>query len=284
MHKKKKEELMLMLKNENIVIAIGFGLIFLVIIFTIFRSYLFNRSPRNDEKQRTSKVIATIPLPYKTISSKDLNNKILGIEKKESITLLDIRQFSSYIEEHIVDSINITPDEFPISSKIDIHNQIIIIAENSKDKDILTVIEKLKEEKIENALVLAGGMESWKQIIGATVTYGDPESFVDQSKVSYLDPQQLKDALDQQVPVYIVDVRSKEAFAKGHVAGAKNIPFDELEKRRNEIKEKRIVVLGENEVQEFQASVQLYDMLLVSPFIMRTAMPGWQSKQFPLIQ
>jgi rhodanese-related sulfurtransferase len=284
MHKKKKEELMLMLKNENVVVAIGFGLIFLVIIFTLLRSYLFTNSSQGDDEQKTSKVIKTIPLPYKTISSKDLNNKILGLGKKEPMTMLDIRQFSSYIQEHIVDSINITPDEFPVSSKIDAHSQVIIIAENSKDKDITTVVEKLKDEKIENVLVLAGGMESWKQIIGATVSYGDPKSFVDQSKVAYLDPQQLKDALDQQVPVYIIDVRSKEAFAKGHVAGAKNIPFDELEKRRNEIKEKRIVVLGENELQEFQASVQIYDMLLASPFIMRTAMPGWQSKQFPLIQ
>jgi rhodanese-related sulfurtransferase len=133
-------------------------------------------------------------------------------------------------------------------------------------------------------MVLAGGISAWKQLIGATVTYGNPKSFVDQSKVSYLNPEDLNNALTKKVPVFIVDVRSPEEFAKGHISGAKNVPFDDLEKKRAEISEKKIVFVGINELQEFQASVQLYDMLLVSPFVMRGAMPKWEENKFPLEQ
>jgi rhodanese-related sulfurtransferase len=125
-------------------------------------------------------------------------------------------------------------------------------------------------------------MEAWKQMIGSTVTYGDPNSFVDQSKVSYLDPEQLNDAQTKKVPVYIVDVRTTEEYAKGHIAGAINLPFEQLEPRRADVTERIIIVVGANELQEFQASVQLYDMLLISPFVMRGAMPAWASKGFPI--
>ncbi|KKP96149.1 MAG: Rhodanese-related sulfurtransferase [Candidatus Moranbacteria bacterium GW2011_GWE1_36_7] len=271
-------------QKEKNAIIIGFGLIFFVIIFTIARNTIFSSSTDQESDKKSFQSQFEDTFPYKTISSKELNKKIIGSNKKDGLTLLDVRSFDNYIQEHIVDAINIPLDEFPVGSKIDSHNLIIIIGTNSQDKDVKTAIEKLKQDNFENILVLAGGMDSWKQLIGATVTYGNPKSFVDQSKVSYLDPEQLNDALSQQVPVYIIDVRSTENFAKGHIAGAKNIPFEELEKRRLEITEKKIVVVGENELQEFQAGVQMYDMLLASPYIMRTAMPGWQNKGFALIK
>jgi len=54
-----------------------------------------------------------------------------------------------------------------------------------------------KKENFQNFLVLAGGMEVWKQNGGPTVTYGDPTSIIDQSKVSYVEPENLNDALKQ---------------------------------------------------------------------------------------
>jgi rhodanese-related sulfurtransferase len=205
-------------------------------------------------------------------------------ENKKAVTLLDVRPFDLYIQEHIVDAVNVPLDEFPVAAKIDIHSLVVVIGENNADKNIALAVDKLKQEKYENITVLAGGMTLWKQFIGATVTYGDPKSFVDQSKVSYLDPPSLNDALEKKVPVFIIDVRSADEYNKGHITGAKNIPFDELEKRRSEITEKKVVVVGANELQEFQAAVQIYDMLLASPFVMRTAIPGWQDKGFALVK
>ncbi|MDD5464475.1 MAG: rhodanese-like domain-containing protein [Candidatus Moranbacteria bacterium] len=270
--------------KEKMIIGIGFGLILFVIVFTLLRNSDFTKKDTSDTKQSNLNSQLSTSLPYETIGAKDLNKKILGIGTKEEFTLLDIRPFNEYIQEHIVDAINIPLDEFPVKEKINTKNLIVLIGNDSADKNISTALEKLKEEDCKNIIVLAGGMSSWTQIIGATVTYGDPKSFVDQAKVSYLDPAELNDAITQKVPIYIIDVRSKEQYAEGHIAGAKNIPFEELEKRRDEITEKKVIVVGLNELQEFQASVQMYDMLLVSPYIMRTAMTGWKDKGFPLVK
>ena len=271
-------------KKEKMIIGLGFGLILFVIVFTLLRNSDFTKKDNLNAKQSNLNSQLSTSLPYETIGAKDLNKKILGIGTKEEFTLLDIRPFNEYIQEHIVDAINIPLDEFPVKEKINTKNLIVVIGSDSADKNISTALEKLKEEDCKNIIVLAGGMSSWTQIIGATVTYGDPKSFVDQAKVLYLDPAELNDAITQKVPIYIIDVRSKEQFAEGHIAEAKNIPFEELEKRRNEITEKKVIVVGLNELQEFQASVQMYDMLLVSPYVMRTAMTGWKDKGFPLVK
>lgn len=270
-------------KNEKRAILIGFVLIVFVILFTLLRGKIFTNKDKSNGEEGDGISTQIASLPYATISANDLNKKILTVKDKAELTLLDVRSFEDYDREHIVDSVNITPEEFSDSFRVDTHSTIIIIAENSKDTDINEIIEKLKEKKIENFKVLAGGMESWKQLVGSVVTYGNPESFVDQSKISYLDPQSLNDALKKQVPVFIVDVRTADEFTRGHIAGAINIPFDDLEKRRSEITERKIIVVGINELQEFQASVQLYDMLLVSPYVMRGAMPAWESNNFPIV-
>ncbi|KKQ50895.1 MAG: Rhodanese-like protein [Parcubacteria group bacterium GW2011_GWD2_38_11] len=269
--------------NENAALAVGFVLILFVIVFTLLRDNSFSTSNKS-KLQSSDPASKQTTAAYKTISASELNKKILISTNKDDITLLDIRPFEAYIAEHIMDAINIPLDEFPIDSKINAHSLVVIIGADNADKDIATAIEKLEQENYKNNIMLAGGMTSWKQFIGATVTYGDPKSFVDQSKVSYLDPEELNAALTQKVPVYIIDVRSSEDYAAGHITGAKNISIDELEKRRNEISEKKIVVVGANELQEFQASVQMYDMLLVSPYVMRTAMPGWKDKGFTLVK
>jgi rhodanese-related sulfurtransferase len=198
------------------------------------------------------------------------------------MTLLDIRPFSSYVQEHILDTVNITPADFPISPQIDAHNLVVVIGANAGDSDIPKTVDELKKENFTNILVLAGGMETWKKLAGMTVTYGNPNSFADQSKVSYVEPEKLHNALKQNVPMFIIDVRTADDYAKGHITGAKNIPADELEKRRSEITEKKVVVVGINELQEFQSSVQMYDMLLVSPYVLKGGMPGWEKKGFPM--
>lgn len=272
-------------KNDKVIVAIGFGLIILVIIFTIFRSKLFSKNgPIDSVQDNQEDQLSVHQDDNSTISPINLNKKIMLDGKKESFTIIDIRSFESWARQHIVESVNITLNEFPVSSKIDPKLPIILVGENDDDKNIDEALKKLREEKIENVSVLSGGMDAWKQTVGASVTFGNPKSFTDQAKVSYLEPESLNDAISQKAPLFIVDVRSADEFAKGHITGAINIPFEQLEKRRFEITEKKIIVVGSNELQEFQASVQVYDMLLISPFVMKQAMPGWEKKGFAIVK
>lgn len=268
-------------KNEKIALILGFFLILVVITITLFRSRpISNPDVSAGQVSQDSKTTGT--LPYQTINAKDLQKKILLNSKKESITLLDIRTFEEYVKEHIVDAVNISADDYPISSTVDAHNYVIVVGTDASDPNIAKTVDELKKENFSNFVVLADGMNSWKQLVGATVTFGDPTSFVDQSKVSYVDPETLAGALKQNVPMFIVDVRTSDDYAKGHIPGAKNIPSDDLEPRRSEINQSKVVVVGLNELQEFQAAVKMYDMLLVSPYVMRGAMTGWQQKGFPV--
>jgi rhodanese-related sulfurtransferase len=268
-------------KKEQIAIVIGFFLILLVIVITLFRSNLFSESnDSSDPNNKNSQQVSS--LGYPIINAKDLQKKILLADEKSKVTLLDVRPFESYAQEHIIDSINITPDEFPLDSKIDTKTFTVVIGENSKDDNIKKTTDELKKENFDNFSVLAGGMETWKQLGQPTVTYGDPTSFTDQAKVSYVEPQKLSEAIKQKVPMFIVDVRTYDEYSKGHVPGAINIPDDDLEKRRSEISQKKVVVVGMNELQEFQAAVKMYDMLLVSPFVLKGAMPEWEQKGYQI--
>ncbi len=53
---------------------------------------------------------------------------------------------------------------------------------------------------------------------------------------SDITPSQAKDKIDKDKNVLLLDVRTREEFSEGHIAGAMNIPVDELEKRLNELK------------------------------------------------
>lgn len=269
-------------KKEYGALIVGFTMILFVIAITLIRNNPFTASESSAD---VKKILGTekAKTDYKqTINAKDLQKKLLLSKDGTSLTLLDVRPFDEYINEHIVDAINITPAEFPVGSKIDSHNFVVIIGKDSNDENIKLALQGLEKENFGNVSVLLGGMQAWESVAGATVTYGNPTSFVDQSKVSYATQEDLKKALEQNVPMFIVDVRNADEYAKGHIPGAKNVPFEELEKKRTEITEKKVVVVGKNELQEFQASVQMYDMLLVSPFVLKGAMPKWIEQSFPI--
>jgi rhodanese-related sulfurtransferase len=271
-------------KKEQAALAIGFLLIIFVITITIIRNnpFMEEKNIYKDNRKQAGKTEQN-QSSEKKISAKDLQNKILHETSNPSFILLDVRSFKDYSKEHIVDVVNIPIEDFSIS-EIDTHKQIIIIGENDTDTNVSQTVNKMKEGNVENYLVLEGGMEGWAKAAGPTVTYGIPSSFVDQSKVSYVEPEKLKEALDKNVPTYIVDVRENDEYQKGHISGAKNIPFLELEKRRREVTEKKVIVVGSTELEEFQAAVQLNDMLLVSSYVLKGSMTKWQEKGFPLVK
>lgn len=269
-------------QKDKLAVIIGFFLILLVIIITLFRSNLFESEDSSLKSDLEIKKYSE--LGYQTINAKDLNKKLLLAKKDENIILLDIRPFDSYIKEHIVGAINVTPEEFPLGEKVNINSKVIVIGADENDSNIKKAVDQIKKENFKDFLVLAGGMKSWEQIGGVTVTYGNPNSFVDQSKVSYVEPEKLNEALKENVPMFIVDVRTPEEYAKAHIPGSINIPSDDLEKRRGEITENKVVVVGANELHEFQSSVQMYDMLLVSPFVLKGAMPKWIEKGLPVVK
>jgi rhodanese-related sulfurtransferase len=267
------------------VLAIGFALIILVIIITILRGSLFSTKKENAANSSENQTSVIPGEKYQTISTTQLQ-KELSTGKK--LTLLDIRAFENYANEHILDSVNIPLTDFPVGSKINALNPVVIITTDLGEEDkasVEAVIKSLSDEHLTNVRVLAGGIDAWKKNIGALVNFGDPKSFTDQSKVSYVEADKLNEALKQGVATFILDVRTPAEYASGHLKGSLNVPFDDLEKRRSEIQPfPKVIVVGINELQEFQASVQLYDMILIQPFVLKGGINTWQKKGFELVK
>ena len=270
-------------KKDTNALLIGLGLIVLVMFITFFRtSILPSENPADKVKQKNSQT-EIAGQKYQTISTAQLQKKLaLGTETN----LLDVRDFKDYITEHIVDSVNVAPNELPVGSKINPKNPVILITTDATDQESITsVLKSLENEHVTNVQILAGGFDEWKKMGGATVNFGNPNSFTDQSKVSYVENTKLNEAIKSSVPTFILDVRPQSEYANGHLKGAVNIPLDELEKRRNELRAfPRIVISGASELQEFEAAVQLYDMMLVQPFVLKEGILGWQKKGFELVK
>ncbi|MEI7620976.1 MAG: rhodanese-like domain-containing protein [Candidatus Moraniibacteriota bacterium] len=272
-------------KKDSNALLIGLGLIVLVMLITFFRGILFAKNQADLATQQNENQAETASgEKYQTISPTELKKK-LDTHNPPKINLLDIRGLADFANQHIIDSVNVPLEEFPVGTRIDAKNLTILITADLTDGNIEKALKSLKEQHFDSIKVLAGGISAWEDLIGATINYGDPTSFVDQSKVSYVENDQLHEALKAKVPTFILDVRTPAQYADGHLQGAVNLPFEELEKRRNELRAyPKIVITGINELQEFQAGVQLYDMLMIQPFVLKEGIPGWKKKNFELVK
>jgi rhodanese-related sulfurtransferase len=264
--------------TESQALLTGLGLIVLVVLVTVYKAGVF--SFKSEKAQGDDDITAEKTLGYETILTKDLSALLA---KKAPVKLIDIRSFDDYIAEHILDSKNLTPDELQATTELSNDEPIVLIAATGDDPNISRAVDILKKKDIKNFKVLAGGMLMWVSQTGNTITYGDPNSFQDQAKVEYLTPEQLRDKINNKENLFIIDIRSEKDFATEHLPGAINIPFEKIEQQRDRlISTRKPTVIGANEIQEFQASVQIYDMLLTRPYVVRGGFPKWKESNLQL--
>lgn len=96
-----------------------------------------------------------------------------------------------------------------------------------------------------------------------------------------VDPRDVRDMLTRGEAV-LVDVREPDAFAKGHPAGARNIPIGELEDRLDELPAGRQVITScGGGTRGPKAAAQLRD-LGVDARVVRGGLRGWTSSDLPV--
>ena len=270
-------------KNKKYLTAgfIGLFLILVVALVTIFRSNLspeenLNKiSPVDFTKERS-------PLEDKAIEAKDLMNKII---QRENLVILDVRSEEEYKKEHLADSVNIPFVDFQEKATSLQKNKTYIILDDDYAESSLLAMQVLLENKILNTFYLIGGFSSWKAQYYPTISSGDPNSFVDQSKVKYIKSDKLKELMDQDPNLYIIYLGNSEAFKLGHIKGAQNIFLDDLEKEKSKIPLGRKIVLYDNNgLWAFMGAVRLYDMGFFSILAMSDGLDGWKSNKFELVK
>ena len=264
--------------KDELAVIVGFILIALIGIITVLRLVDF-------KSKKTTSVLETktqdSQIKYATISTADLQKKAT---KDENILILDVRSDEAYINEHIIDALHIPVDKLENNTQIDLNKEIFIVGENSKDSSIENAVKILKNKKVKNVTVLAGGMESWKNLGGQTITSGDPNSFLNQAKVNFIKTEELKNILDDK-KLFLIDGRPNSDFVQGHIKNAVNIPFEEIEKRRNELPySKTVVVYDANEVLGFQTAVRVYDLTSMPAYDLRGGFDEWKNKGFEVVK
>ncbi len=84
----------------------------------------------------------------------------------------------------------------------------------------------------------------------------------------------------------VLDLRGAEAFARGHIVNAKNIPFDELEAKKDAIKKwkgKSIIAVCDAGVTSNRAVGSLRKAGFESVFGLKGGMNGWAQAGLPVV-
>ena len=260
--------------NNNKVFLIGIALIAMVFIFTFFRSGFGSKN--NSSNEATQKI-----LNYPKIASEDLKNKL---KNDENIAILDIRTPDDFAMTHLINSSNTTSEE--IINAIPKEKVIIIVGYTAKDEEYTKIVDYLKENKYDNFFILTGGFDSWKQAGGSVISIGNPTSFPDAAKVTYINPEDLKKIVENKnYPKYIIDIRSKQSFDSGHISRAENILLDDLEKSASKIPYgKEIYVYGDTDLPGFQGGVRLYDLSFMTVKVLKGGLEDWKNKGFEIVK
>jgi len=262
-----------MSKNKEVtVVIIGIFLIIFVAAFTFLRESF---APKKESSQAVVEKTAT---KYELTSAETLSDII---KNREDFLIMDVRSFEEYANEHVLDSVHVPLEQIAAYSEEISQSVALLPGENQDSPSLDEAASLLTAKGAKKVLLIAMGLDGWKILSGQTVTHGDPTSFIDQSKVNYISQEDLKSKLDLNEPLFILDVREKEDFAKGHLPGAHNIPLPELESRRSEVLSPSPVVIYANmETEAFQASARLYDMKFLASSVLKEGYSKWVSNGF----
>jgi rhodanese-related sulfurtransferase len=98
-----------------------------------------------------------------------------------------------------------------------------------------------------------------------------------------LSPGEVRDAIAADKALQLVDVRSPGEFREGRLAGAKNIPLDQLEQRVGEIgKEKAVIVYCRSGMRSAQALKGLRARGYASARHLQGGISAWESAGLPI--
>lgn len=104
------------------------------------------------------------------------------------------------------------------------------------------------------------------------------------SGITNLEPQQAVKLIN--ADAVVIDLRSADAFARGHIVNAKNIPLDELEASSDKIdrlKSKPIIAVCESGISSTRAVTLLRKSGVESVYGLRGGIKAWTQESMPLV-
>ena len=263
-------------EHDKKALLIGSALILLVGVYFISKSFFFNKK---DTTQTSVPAIVDkkegIPLIEPSVLLKKIQNG-------DNIVLVDVRDAMSFQTEHLPHSLSISIGSLENFSPN--KDEAVIIVFSESDPETFEAAKNIMGQKSFAYFFLKGGFEGWKTANSPTVSIGDPNSFIDQSKITYIKTEEYKKLVEQNnQSFFVLDVQTKDNFKKKHIKGAVNIPLSELEKRADEIPSgKQIIVYGEDDLVSFQGGVHLSDLGIFAAYTLNSGGKNYFSAESPL--
>jgi rhodanese-related sulfurtransferase len=143
-----------------------------------------------------------------------------------ALPLIDLRSEEEFAAGHLVGALNISSDAL-LESLDGLPQENVIVLYDATGESALDLVEDVIGAGFPFARALAGGLAAWADAYGAQYLFPKPASldFGDPSTITIADislqPFHLHSALS-----VLVDLRTPEEYAVGHLVGATNIPID----------------------------------------------------------
>ncbi len=149
----------------------------------------------------------------------------------EGAVAVDSRTNEQFDEAHIPGSISASAYDTGFATKVaqvvPPEGEVVVVA--ASDGNELEAAELLAAVGLRVRGFLGGGMSAWRA----------EERPV--QRIEPIGPGELAELLDGAAPPLVLDVRNKDEFAAGHIAGSLHIPYGELARRLDELPRERAI-------------------------------------------
>jgi len=226
---------------------------------------------KTNQSSNLNETGSTIP----TITSSELKDKI---DNQENIYILDVQSEENYLTKHIPGAINIPYEQLEARIKEVPNNKEIIISctNNNTCQTSTKAAELLSSKGLKNIKDFRDGVNGWEDqdypiISGFEAIYKS------------INADQLKQKIDNQEDITILDIREKEDYDKTHIKNAIHIPFEEVANRIKELpRNKELIIYDETGNRSKLIVESLTKKGFTQAINLINGYPDWQNKNYPI--
>lgn len=196
---------------------------------------------------------------------------------KGSFTLVDVRDAGEFQKHHIEGAINL-PKELIGTSELPKGGRIVLYCGDARCPLSHAAAKTLIAAGVENVGVLYGGLAQWEKsgypVLPVPTEKNKPKGDMDAGE--------LQDRIHKTGVIVVVDVRSADDFAAGHLPGAQSIPLEKLSKAVKSLREHSEVVVYDRVQQRSKTAVKQLAEAGVGARALAGGIGAWAMKGFPL--
>jgi phage shock protein E len=184
-------------------------------------------------------------------------SKLVSLVREKNAAVIDTMSYIECMDHRIPGSQCVPLEELDKKLPLSFPNKsqsIVFYCESDRCSRAGLAYEKAKLLGYENIYVLEDGLVAWKRA-GHEV---EALERVKRAPVISIKSARLEVFIKEEKDLFILDIRSEDAFKTNHIDGAKNIPFYMLHKKLNEIpRNVPVIVIDENGKRSFLACCYL---------------------------